>query len=118
MRSVRGKTGFGRWISLLALCCSLFALSTIGFAQANISGNISGTVTDSSGAVVPNATVTLFSVDKDRVERTVNSDQSGVYSIPVVPAGKYSMTVEAPGFKKVQKTGITLNVADKRTEQF
>ena len=116
MRSV--QAGFGRWISLLALCCTFLALSTIAFAQANISGNISGTVTDSSGAVVPNATVSLFSVDRDRVERVVKTDQSGVYSIPVIPAGNYSMTVEASGFKKVQKTGITLNVADKRTEQF
>jgi hypothetical protein len=118
MRSAR-EVEFRRHLaSLLILGCSLLLMVGGAFAQANITGSISGTVTDSSGAVIPNATVTVTSVDQDRVERVLKTDGNGAYSVPVIPAGRYSIAVDAQGFKKTRKTGIVINVADKRTESF
>src|SRR4051794_26516521 len=118
MQSALFEFGSSRWTSLLILCCSLLLIVSGAVAQANITGSISGSVTDASGAVIPNAKVTVTNTDQNRVERVVKTDQSGVYSAPVIPAGIYSISVEAPGFKKTQKNGITLNIADKRTELF
>ena len=75
-------------------------------------GSIVGTVTDPSHAAVANATVTITNVDTGITTRTV-SDSSGNYVVTPLPVGHYSVTVEAPGFKKSVNSGITLNVQDR-----
>lgn len=83
-------------------------------AQAqNISGAISGTVHDPSGASVPNATVTITNTDRHAVIRTVPADAQGFYTAPQLPIGHYSVTAEAAGFEKSTVQNITLNVNDK-----
>jgi hypothetical protein len=65
-----------------AFCCfTAFLLAIRGHAQLAGTGNIQGTVTDSSGALVPNATVTLIEAST-QVKRTTVSDQAGVYVFP------------------------------------
>jgi hypothetical protein len=100
------------------ICKALVILATLaGWAALaqDITGSISGTVKDSSGALVTNATVTLTNTDTGVVVRTVNTDSSGGYSAPLLPIGRYSVTVEAPGFKKSVQKNIELNVNDKLT---
>jgi Mg-chelatase subunit ChlD len=66
-----------------------------------------GTVTDESGAVVPNATVTLKD-ENTGATRIVQTDSSGNYSVVGLPPGKYSIGVTAPGFKTTQITDVTI----------
>src|SRR5437660_10507056 len=84
-------------------------LTAFAYAQ-EITGSIVGTVTDATGAGVPNATVTVTNTDRNAVMRTANTDAGGNYSAPLLPIGHYSVTASGPGFKKTVKGGITLNV--------
>lgn len=81
----------------------------------DITGSIAGTVLDASGAGVPGAQVTVTSIERNQVLRTLTTDASGNYSAPLLPVGKYSVTAEAKGFKKVTQTNVMLNVNDKLT---
>src|SRR3954462_7598854 len=95
------------------IACLLLALPLLAFGQA-ITGNIRGTVTDSSGAIIPNATVKVINTET-KLTRTVQSNNSGEYAAPILPIGRYDVTVEATGFAKYQKTGLVLNANDRLT---
>jgi Carboxypeptidase regulatory-like domain len=81
--------------ALLALFMTLAAATV--FAQSD-RGSITGTVTDPSGAVVPNAKVTATSLDTGETRETTTSGE-GSYTLPELKAGRYKVTVEAQGFK-------------------
>lgn len=81
----------------------------------NVTGSIAGTVKDASGGAVPNAKVTITDEEKNVVVRTVKTGSAGEFSFPVLPVGRYSVTVEAPNFKKYVQSGLILNVNDKLT---
>src|SRR6516225_7738905 len=87
----------------------LLALS-VAWAQTT-TGSIVGTVTDTSGASVANATVTIANVDTGITNKTITT-ASGDYVVTPLPVGHYSVTVEAAGFKKSVNGGITLKVQD------
>ena len=72
-------------------------------------GSIIGTVTDSSGAAVPNAKVTITSVDKG-VSVTTTSNESGNYEQQHLIAGTYDVKVEAPGFQASVQKAVQVNV--------
>src|SRR5436190_1898227 len=73
---------------------------------------ITGTITDPSGAAVGNAQVTITSVEQGTT-RTAVTNSSGEYLFPALPVGSYDMAVAAPGFKKYEAKGIKLNVGQK-----
>jgi hypothetical protein len=75
------------------------------------SGTIYGTVKDPSGAVMADATVTVNDASTG-VTRTVSTDESGGFVVPNLPPGTYAITVNATGFKKIDKTGVVLSAAD------
>jgi len=90
----------------------LFALAIFApvFANAQVaSAELSGTVLDSSGAVVTNANVTATNTSTNVSRKTV-SDSSGNYLIPLLPPGTYDLSVEATGFRKLVQSGITLEI--------
>ncbi len=72
-------------------------------AQSLTTGDITGTVTDPSGAVVPNAKVTLKSTESGAIQ-TRNTNQQGVYRFPLLSPGTYSVSVSASGFQSIKKT--------------
>jgi hypothetical protein len=72
-------------------------------------GAISGTVQDTSGAVVPNAQVTLLNTDQGITLET-KTNSSGFYTFNPVRAGNYTVTVTAQGFAKTTQTKLTVNV--------
>jgi Carboxypeptidase regulatory-like domain/TonB dependent receptor-like, beta-barrel len=72
-------------------------------------GSILGTVTDSSGGAVPGAQVTATNLDT-QYSRSATTDQSGQYSLPLMPVGKYKVDVALDGFKTLSRTGILLEV--------
>lgn len=96
----------------LGVLLLLFCLSCASFSQ-NVTGTILGTVTDSKGGAVANATVTITNTDQNIAVRTVTTDQQGQYVVPLLPVGRYRVTAEAIGFKKAIQAGIVLNVNDK-----
>src|SRR5467141_4861914 len=105
--------------NFLALCIlvSLCICAAIVSAQ-EITGSIVGTVTDSKGGVVPNAKVTITNTDQLVVVRTLTTDDRGEYAAPLLPVGRYSVTAEIAGFKKVTQSGVVLNVNDKLAVNF
>lgn len=107
--------------SLQSKCLGLFlfvvSLSGASFAQ-NVTGTISGTVSDSKGGVVPNVKVTVTNTDQKVDVRTVMTDEHGQYVAPLLPIGHYSVTAEIAGFRKVTQNGVMLNVNDKLAVNF
>jgi hypothetical protein len=95
-------------IKLALLALMLFSFSMHGFAQTD-QGTITGLVQDSSGAVVPNAQVTLTSVDNGLVLKG-QTDASGVYVFSPVKIGNYTVTATAPGFETTSQQNIHLDV--------
>jgi hypothetical protein len=82
---------------------------SIGLAQIRSSA-ITGTITDPSGAVVPNATVVVTN-EETNVPVEVKTNAAGVYTVPYLAAGRYSVSVQAPGFQTYRKTGIVMGTA-------
>ncbi|HEY9138585.1 MAG TPA: carboxypeptidase-like regulatory domain-containing protein, partial [Terriglobus sp.] len=90
------------------------ALSATMVAQ-DVSGSISGTVRDASGAVIPNATVKLTNTDRNLVVRTLTTSGAGTYSGTALPLGNYNVEVSAPNFATQTVSGIVLHVNDTLT---
>lgn len=96
------------------LVAAIAMLFTVRLAEAqNAEGTITGTVTDETAAVVPNATVTITNTLTGAVARTTETNASGIYVAGALPVGTYQVAVEARGFQRAVRTGITLNVADR-----
>ncbi len=89
---------------------SLLAVGDISAFAQTTSGTIDGSVQDTTGAVIPNATVTAVA-SSIGVTRTVKSGGNGTFAIPNLPAGNYHLTVSAAGFQTLQKDGVILNSA-------
>jgi hypothetical protein len=96
--------------TVLRLCFFLLLLSTLLPAQTT--GVITGTVTDVSGAVIPNATIAVRNVGTGE-ERQLKTNESGVYVAYSLPVGGYEVSATATGFKKATRTGLQLSVADR-----
>src|SRR6266404_7438319 len=91
------------------LLLSLFTLLFSAAALAQTTATIVGTVTDSSGAVVPGVSITVTAKDTG-LTRKATTNQSGNYVATFLPVGQYSVTAEVTGFKKKTVTGIVLEV--------
>ena len=103
------------WASITAALIIGFCLSTFVLGQ-EITGTIVGTVKDSSGGVVPGATVKITDPSKgDLVVRTLTTNDSGEFSAPSLNSAEYSVTVEAPNFKKTVQTGVKVDVGQRRS---
>jgi hypothetical protein len=87
-----------RSVWLLSILFGLFATQL--FAQSDL-GSITGYVHDPTGAVVPNITVSVKD-EATNVERRATTNQDGLWSVTNIPSGNYTITAEAPGFKKYQ----------------
>jgi hypothetical protein len=91
-------------------CCFVsLCLCTVAAAQSTSTGDIRGTVTDSSGAVVLGATVSVVNVDTG-VEKVFTTNKAGLYDTVSTPNGHYTVTITAPGFEKLVLGPITLDI--------
>src|SRR4051812_24717834 len=86
-------------IALLAM------LSTMPILGQGDRGQITGTVTDSSGAIVPNARVTVVQKNTNTAYKVVSSS-AGVFTLPSLAGGDYQVTVEKEGFKNSTVDGV------------
>ena len=80
-----------------------------------VTGSISGTVRDSSGAVVPGAAVTITDSGKNIVVRNITTNEDGAFSAPNLGSGVYTVTVEAPNFKKSVNTDVKVDVGSRKS---
>src|SRR3954464_438453 len=76
-------------------------------------GTIVGTVKESTGAILPNAIVTVTNTDRNAVIRTVKTNSEGNYVAALLPVGHYSVSIAAPGFKTSTTNNLQLNVSDR-----
>ena len=94
------------------LCIVLFAYSFPAALLAQDTASITGTVTDSTGAAIPNAQVTVSSPAQG-LKRTGKTNGSGDYLFSALPIGSYDVSVAAKGFKRYEARGVILRVAQK-----
>ncbi len=96
--------------ALLALC--LLLLASNARAQLGISGTITGTVVDSSGAVVPDGQVILTN-EATGAARNLTTTDTGVFIFPGLPQGTYSVRVEKTGFRPITRTGVPVTSGER-----
>src|SRR6185437_5448553 len=99
---------------LLAASIAVFTPASL-IAQSAVSGSISGTVSDPSGAVIQKATVTITNTDRGQDIRTLSTNSAGFYTAGSLPLGTYTVRVAAPGFKTDAVTGLVLHANDALT---
>ena len=95
-----------------AVVCFVFLLTSISLAaQTAGTGALTGVVRDSSGAVMPNVTVTAVSNDTTQ-SRTVTTGDNGSYTIPLLLPGTYSVTFKAAGFQTLEVPSVRVIVTE------
>src|SRR5262245_57801050 len=99
-------------------CCSAVAAFILCFlftaplkAQTGANTGLRGAVTDSSGATVPGATVTVNRIETGE-ERTLATDELGRWEARFISPGTYHLTIEKAGFKKLIRTGVSVTTAE------
>ncbi|MBI3652502.1 MAG: TonB-dependent receptor [Acidobacteria bacterium] len=103
-----------KWLSHLAITLILlaqFTLPTWAQSQAS-SGSIEGTITDTTGAVVPDAKVTAINIQTG-LTRTVTSNGEGLYRLLLLPVGDYNVTIEKQGFAIIKREAVKVQVGQK-----
>jgi hypothetical protein len=96
-------------LAVRALAIALVTLASAGTAYAQLDrGTISGTVTDQQGAVVPGVTITATSRQTGEARATV-TNATGFYTFPNLPPGRYDVSAELQGFRKVSRTDVPLD---------
>src|ERR1700690_3406830 len=106
--SMRSKRRMGVFSFALLICFSM-VLAPSMFSQSASTGAISGTLKDSSGSSVPNATVTLISLDTNQT-RTATTTADGTYRFGFLNSGAYKLRFEATGFNSVDIPSVTVIV--------
>ena len=99
---------------LLLLMLILLMFSPLARGQ-ELAGTFAGTITDTSGAVISHATITITLNGVSGTSRVVQSNDSGNYIATNLPAGTYTITISNSGFEKFSDHDVILNVAEKRT---
>lgn len=95
-------------ITMLTVCLWV-GLTGVGFAQSTNSGDISGVVTDTTGAALPGVTVTVLNVNTG-VTKDYITNQDGVYDTSSIVAGTYKITYSKDGFSQFVRSAVTINV--------
>src|SRR6266542_1389326 len=94
--------------SLLYLLLASFCFSTVSWSQES-RGSITGKVSDQQGAVIPAAIVLVTNTETNVTSRSTTND-TGYFEANLLNPGKYTITVEAAGFKKSVRSGLELQV--------
>lgn len=105
------------FLSLYLLCVSLLSGGFHPALAQVVGAAVNGTVTDESGAVLPQARVLVKSLETEAT-RELLSDSAGRYSVPSIAVGRYEITVDKSGFRPQVKTGINLAVGQSATVDF
>src|SRR5581483_2609169 len=93
---------YRRIVFALLAIAALVAFCAPVFAQSLLSGDVAGTVTDPTGAVIPNASVTLKSLDTGAVQTTTTT-AGGSYRFTLLKPGRYQVTANQTGFQNAER---------------
>ena len=108
---MKRQTSVRRQSAIASLCLLLITSAPCLLAQSAGTGALAGTVTDASGAVVPNVTVTVINTDTNQT-RTSTTDGGGAYKFTLLPPGTYRVRFSAVGFKTEEVPSVTVNVTE------
>ena len=101
-----------KWLALMLAVITLGAGNAgIGFAQSTNSGDIRGIVTDTTGALLPDVTVTVTN-NNTGVTKTLTTNNDGLYDTSSIVAGNYKVTFAKDGFTKLERSSITVLVGN------
>src|ERR1700676_4383006 len=114
LNAVAGRDDRLRLLFLVLLFCLTGAIRTN--AQV-VGGKILGTITDKSGAIVPQASI-LVRNQANGVTRTIKTDQVGFYTAPNLLPGTYEVTISATGFAATVRSDVTLTVGNQLVLNF
>ncbi|MGA3325394.1 MAG: TonB-dependent receptor [Terriglobia bacterium] len=106
-----------RGLGLIIVLLFVFALGASTLLAQVDTGSIGGTVTDQSGAVIPNAKVTLID-EATKFARTKDTGADGIYQFTPLKVGIYTVTVEVAGFQRAERTHVTLDIQQHATADF
>jgi len=93
-------------LSIVLLTALVFAMRQVSLAQ---TADVTGRVTDTSEAVIPNADVAVTNLGTG-IKRNTTSNEDGYYTVPLLPPGDYKIFVQKPGFKTASRSKIKLEV--------
>ncbi len=109
----RSILSFGSVLVLALAACLLVTPNILAQSTASITG----TVTDATGAVIPNATVTVRNQNTGE-ERTMQTDSAGIYAVPSLPVGTYRVEVKSSGMQTTAAPNLVLNVGTTVRQDF
>jgi hypothetical protein len=112
---VQHGTHSSKLLLAISLCLLALLIAPSGYAQAT--ANLSGTVVDKTGAVVPGASVVATS-EGTGLARNVKTDGAGHYAIPLLPVGTYTVRVDAASFQSAASKDLRLQVDEARELDF
>lgn len=104
-----------KFVRILAVTSLLAVFLLLGSSSlmAQFSGGLGGTVFDPTGAIVPNASVTIHQLSTG-IEHTTTTSSVGIYQFTALPPSTFTLTVKATGFEAVTISDITIQVAENR----
>ena len=102
---------------ILLLVAAVCLLPALAFAQGETTSAIIGQVSDETGAVVPNAAITITNRDTG-LRRAVSTDAAGRFNLPQLKPGSYAVRVEAPGFAPQQHDDVVASLGQKQAVNF
>src|SRR5258708_2141024 len=109
VNSSGGRNFMKRVLRFVFAFCLVVCMAGPALSQSRSTGEIRGTATDSSGAVLPGVTVTVLNIDTG-VTATFVTNGDGLYDTVSTPTGTYRISFEKAGFKKLVRGPITLEV--------
>jgi hypothetical protein len=102
--------------SVKTVVMTLVALSTLArLASAQVTGSLGGTVKDPQGGVIPGATITLINEAQSTTSTPVVTNDTGDFVFPNIPVGTYTVRVEMPSFKALNRSGVSVNAGTRTT---
>ena len=102
-------SGLYRYLCIATLICACFC----GEVSAQVTAQLSGTIADSSGALLPGVEITATNTATNTARRTI-SNETGSYVLPNLPLGPYTLEATLPGFSVFAQRGIVLQVGDSK----
>ncbi len=111
------NTNTQRWFTVAVMSCLLILSCTSMWGQATATSTLQGTVTDKTGAVVKNATVTLINKENG-ANRTAMTGDTGDYRFDAVTAGVYTVKTKAAGFSMAEAKDLEVRIGTTATQNF
>ena len=102
-------------LSLLITSCLALLFAAISLSAQTATATLSGTILDQNGSVIAGVSISVIN-DATAQTRTATTNESGLFTVPLLPPGKYSITARHDGFTTVKVPDVVLNVGDQKAK--